>query len=134
MAYNNMFPMGYGQQYYPQYPQMPSQPQQGQMQTQAQNDTMIWVSGLAGAKSYLVAPNSTVRLWDSEAPVIYIKSADASGMPSMRILDYKERKAEQPQIEVPAMQGNDFVTHAELEDLKTQLAEKIENMKGELGA
>ena len=52
----------------------------------------IWVIGEAGAKSYLVAPNSTVDLWDSEAPVIYIKSADASGMPSMKVLDYTVRE------------------------------------------
>jgi len=52
---------------------------------------IIWVQGEAGAKAYLVAPGSTVQLWDSENPVIYLKSADMSGMPSMRVLDYTER-------------------------------------------
>ena len=42
---------------------------------------IIWVSGEAGAKAYLVAPNNTVQLWDSESQTIYLKSADACGMP-----------------------------------------------------
>ena len=81
MAYNNGFPMTY-QQYYPQY-QPPVQ--------QPQNSGIIWVQGEAGAKSYLVAPNSTVQLWDSESQTIFLKSADASGMPTMKVLDYTIR-------------------------------------------
>jgi len=74
---------------------MQSQPQMAQpMQPQQQdNGGIIWVQGEAGAKAYLVAPGNTVQLWDSEDPVIYLKSADMSGMPSMRILDYTERTA-----------------------------------------
>lgn len=68
-----------------QMPQMPmAQPQQGQQD-------IVWVQGEAGAKSYMVAPGRTVPLWDSENQVIYLKSADQCGMPSMRILDYTER-------------------------------------------
>lgn len=55
------------------------------------NSNMIWVSGEAGAKAYLVAPNTTVQLWDSEAQHIYLKSADASGMPTIKTLDYTIR-------------------------------------------
>ena len=81
MAYNNYFPMGY-QQYYPQMQGVQNLPQQNQPQ---QNNGIIWVQGEAGAKSYLVAPNSTVTLWDTESETIYIKSADASGMPNMKV-------------------------------------------------
>ena len=84
-AYNGGFPMSY-QQYYPQY----QQTYQPQVQ-QSANSSVIWVQGEAGAKSYLVAPNNTVQLWDSESQTIYLKSADASGMPSMKILDYTIR-------------------------------------------
>lgn len=68
------------------YPQMYSFP------TQNQQNGIIWVQGEAGAKSYLVAPNNTVQLWDSESQTIYLKSADASGMPSMKVLDYSIRE------------------------------------------
>ena len=92
MAYN-YFPATYQTPvYYPSQPQ-PQPPQQTQPQTQTQS--LIWVQGEAGAKSYLVAPNSTVTLWDSEQSVIYIKSADSSGMPSIRTLDYTIRGSEE---------------------------------------
>lgn len=58
---------------------------------QKPSNDIIWVQGEAGAKGYLVAPNNTVVLWDTENPVIYVKSADASGIPSMRVLDFEER-------------------------------------------
>lgn len=86
--YNSGFPATYTPYYSPAPVQQPianpaQQPAQG---------SLIWVQGEAGAKSYLVAPNSTVQLWDSEAQVVYLKSADASGMPSMKVLDYTIRE------------------------------------------
>lgn len=130
MAYNNAYPINYPQsypQFYPQYTQIqPNQSQQSQ-----QNNGMIWVQGIAGAKSYLVAPNSTVQLWDSERNSIYIKSADASGMPSMKILDYKER--EQSQSSEPA-EPQTYVTHDELKDFEDRITQKISDFKEKLGA
>ena len=82
--YNGGFPATY------QNPYMQYQPvQQTQQQPQG---SIIWVSGEAGAKSFLVAPNTSVVLFDSEGETVYIKSADASGMPSMKILDYTIRE------------------------------------------
>lgn len=63
-----------------------------QQPTQMYNpNSRKWVQGLAGAKSYLVAPNQTVDLWDSESQTIYVKSADASGLPTLKVLDYTLR-------------------------------------------
>lgn len=78
-------------------------------QQQPQN-SIIWVQGEAGAKSYLLAPGQSVLLMDSESNVFYIKSSDPSGMPMpLRTFDYKERtlKAE--------TQTADFITRAEFE-------------------
>lgn len=69
---------------------------QNQVQNPMSND-IIWVQGEAGAKAYLVAPNNTVTLWDSESSTIYVKSADMNGVPSMRVLDFTERAANAPQ-------------------------------------
>lgn len=90
-----------------------------------QQNSIIWVSGEAGAKAYLVAPNSTVQLWDSEGQTIYLKSADASGMPSMRILDYTFRETQKPQIE--SFEGKTY--YATLEDIKS-LNERICALEG----
>ena len=77
-----------GAQYQPMPQQMPQvQPQQ----PQAGGQSMVWVSGEAEAMAYLVAPNSAVALWDSNSPTIYLKQADASGKPSIKIYDLVER-------------------------------------------
>lgn len=71
------------------HPQM--QMQAPQMPMQAQNNDFIWVLGEVEAVSFPVAANCTVILWDKNNPTIYIKSANAQGVPSMRILDFVER-------------------------------------------
>lgn len=111
MAYN-YFPAGYQPYYQTQNPmQVNAQP--------TQNNGIIWVQGEAGAKSYMVAPNTTVQLWDSESQTIYLKSADASGMPSMRIIDYtiRDNTPKAPNFG----QQSDFVTRSELQDVVNQI-------------
>lgn len=129
--YNNGYPMTYPQMYY-QMPaggsQMPSQP------TQQNNNGIIWVQGEAGAKSYLVAPNNTVQLWDSESQTIYLKSADASGMPSMRILDYTIRDQEQRNSPVQQAAQVNYATMQDIEELRAQinsLSKQIKEAKHE---
>jgi hypothetical protein len=41
----------------------------------------IWVQGIAGAKSYPVAPGHSTPLFDSEDLKVYIKTVDQSGVP-----------------------------------------------------
>ena len=105
MGYFNGLPVGY-QQMMPQYPQ----------NMQAQQTGPIWVQGEAAAKSYLVAPGCTVPLWDSEEKVIYLKSADASGMPSMKVLEYQIRG------ESGGEQKPEYATKADLDALAERVA------------
>ena len=103
-------------------PSMPSQPMQ------QQSSQIIWVSGEAGAKSYLVAPGNTVMLLDAENSVFYLKSADASGMPlPLRIFDYKERTTTAQQAFSGVVTGetinlDDFVTRKEFDQWKASMA------------
>ena len=122
MAYFNGYPATYPQ-YYPQFQQ--NQPVSVQNNAQNTQNGIIWVQGEAGAKSYLVAPNNTVQLWDSESQTIYLKSADASGMPSMKILDYTIRDlAKNPanSLSNPSM-GNlsDFATKSEIAAISAEI-------------
>ena len=55
------------------------------------NNQLIWVQGEEAAKAYMVAPNSTMVLWDTDSPVIYLKQCDSMGRPSMTILDFTVR-------------------------------------------
>lgn len=101
---------------------MPSQP------IQQQSSQIIWVSGEAGAKSYLVAPGNTVMLLDAENSVFYLKSADASGMPlPLRIFDYKERTTAAQQafggsVTAESVNLDNFVTRKEFDELKASIA------------
>jgi hypothetical protein len=127
MAYNNYYPAGYQPMYYPQAQQM----QNNQMTQQQNTNGMIWVVGENGADSYLVAPNQTVLLWDSTAPVIYLKSADNLGRPSKRILDYKERGALAQ--EGTGLAVSDFATKEDVSLIREEidsLRAKFEDMKG----
>lgn len=105
------------------------------VQTPSQtNNGLLWVQGEAGAKAYLVAPNNTVTLWDSESPTIYIKSADINGMPSMRVLDFTERTTNAPKIptEHICKCGDKFVSKEEFNALQAKfddLADKFEEVK-----
>lgn len=128
MAYNNYFPAGYQpMQYYPQNQQQ-MVPQQ---QTQQNISSLTWVQGEGAAKSYLVAPGSTVALFDNESQTIYIKSADASGMPSMRILDYTFRDSA-PQNKA-VLSESDFAKQSDVDYLKGEieaLRAKFADMEG----
>ena len=112
MAYN-YFPTGYQP-----YSVVPSQ------QNSTQQNARIFVQGETGAKGYLVAPNSTVVLWDTESPTIYIKSADTSGMPSMRVLDYQERGVQEtPNVEYATKEDIDAL-RKEIEKMREKEAKK----------
>ena len=117
MAYFGGYPATYQPMYQQSVPaagmNYGNQPQQGQQ------GGIIWVQGEAAAKSYLVAPGSTVQLWDSEEKVIYLKSADASGMPSIKILDYTIRGEENAKAE-PAPE---YATKADLDALAAKVKE-----------
>ena len=112
-------------------PSMPSQP----MQVQQPNNGLIWVQGESGAKSYLVAPNATVMLMDSEGERFYLKSADASGMPlPLRIFDYKERTTSAQQafggsVAAESVNFDNFVTRKEFDELKASIASQTTTKK-----
>lgn len=98
-------------------------PQQMPLPQTAQNG-INWVQGEAAAKSFPVAPGAIVTLWDSEQPVIYVKSADNTGMPTMRIMDYTERvqATRMPQNVTNAV-PQDYVTREEFAALAARMDE-----------
>lgn len=135
MAYNNGFPVGYqpAQIMYPQPSYQQPVQQQPQPVQQAQTNPMIWVQGETGAKSYLLAPNTTLPLWDSERQTIYLKSADASGMPSMKILDYtirNDNQAQQPPVQIMEEQKQvEYVTKEEFNKFEKDIKSQFRNIR-----
>ena len=136
----NYFPATY-QQYYPQqnYAQQNYQSQQ----TYPQQSGITWVDGVSSAKAYPVANGTSILLMDSNENAFYIKSADQSGMPSVRIFDYSERtvaQTQQPQVaqpqeqvaEAPEIDLSIYVTKDEfkneLKKVATDIEKKIETL------
>lgn len=119
MAYNYQNPYQTPnpyQNYFQQPTPMPTPMQQ------PQSNSIVWVQGEAGAKSYLVGAGNSVLLMDSEESVFYIKSTDASGMPlPLRIFEYKE-KSVTPKANAEQISTDMFVTHEELEKRLQELA------------
>lgn len=120
-------PMGQFNQQYQQ--PIGQQMQQAPMQTQPTND-FLWVLNENEATSYPVAPNNTVTLWDKNLPTIYIKSVNAQGVPSMRILDFTERAATASKTpSAPSFNSpNNFVTLDSFNALKCD----VEALRGKL--
>lgn len=121
-------------QYKGQYQQMPMQQpmmqqpvqqmpmQMPQTQMSGAND-MIWVLSEGEAQSYPVAPNNSVILWDKNSDVVYIKSVNAQNVPSFRVLDYKERTADnapKTTAEHECKCGSKFVSKEDFKALKSE--------------
>ena len=131
MANPYMGGYNYGQYYNPLQPQMDrlaqmqAQYQQQQPQVPQTNQGILWVQGEAGAKSYLVAPNTSVLLLDSENSQFYIKTTDQAGMPTLRTFVYQEvTEAPQNAQKQPETDLDDkYVTRQEYNDLRDKYEE-----------
>lgn len=141
MAAYPYYPVSYGNPYQAIYPAS-YQPvvQSPQVQQQAQQPAttsgIIWVSGMQEAQMYPVAPNNAVALWEQSGKIIYLKTADATGKPTLKIYDLIERTetaaaaSPAPDVKVPA-----YVTKEELSEILSVmkgLTGEVEQMKGDL--
>lgn len=146
MAYPNFYQGGYYPQYQNgavpdmlnqykgQYQQMPMQqpmmqqpvqqmPIQMQPTQMSGANDMIWVLSEGEAQSYPVAPNNSVILWDKNSDVVYIKSVNAQNVPSFRVLDYKERTADnapKTPVEHKCTCGDKFVLKNDFQALQSE--------------
>lgn len=96
------------------------QPNMQQAPQQQAAPSIVWVQNEMEAANYLVAQNSAVTLWDSNSPVVYLKQADASGKPSMKVYDLVERT----QRPVQAMTV-EYAPLSRLEALEARLNELV---------
>lgn len=115
--------------------QLQAQQYQPMQQPAQSNQSLIYVQGEAAAKSWMVGAGQSVLLMDSENPVFYIKSADASGIPlPLRVFDYTERTQNTsqnvPQATNPAQIDLDgkYVTRAEYDDLQGKYMEILDKL------
>lgn len=98
------------------YPQQPGMNNQQFFQQQEQPQNLIRVNGLEGAKAYQMSANSTVALFDANNDLMYVKSTDGAGFPSIRTFTFSEL-----QEEPKTAQNVDYISREEFEEFKKEL-------------
>ena len=78
--------------------------------------SLIRVNGIDGAKAYQMPANSTVALFDTNEDIMYVKSTDGAGFPSIRTFSFTEIKEN-----TKATQNTDYISRQEFEEFKKEL-------------
>ncbi len=139
MAYNN-----YGQMYNP-YSGYPVNPQNvsyayntpAPMPQAQQNAGMIWVDGEVGAKAFQMPQGwpvgTPIALWDTNDPMIYLKSINQMGMPNpLQKIRYQMEESQQQSGYLPTsgpMSGAAETNYVTKDDLNKKVNELKEMMK-----
>ena len=83
---------------------------------QEQTQNLIRVNGIEGAKTYQMSANSTVALFDSNEDIMYIKTTDGAGFPSIRTFNFVEITQNEK------LSGSqDYISRQEFEEFKKEL-------------
>lgn len=96
-----------------------------QMPVSQPSNGLIRVTGIDGAKAYQMPPNSVAALFDDSYDIMYVKSTDGAGFPTIRVFDFYEHKEETP-VQQQTVNVENFATKQELQNLRSQ----IEEVKG----
>lgn len=88
MAYNPNLYLPNVQNYQPSWLYTPSvtQPVNG----------LVSVTGIEGARAYQLPPNSSMPLFDANEDMLYVKTTDAAGYPTIRAFSFQPVQGEQP--------------------------------------
>lgn len=122
MAFGNYYPY-FTQQYQAPAPQV------------QQIGGITWVQGEAGAKAFAVRPGESAFLMDSENPMAYLKSADMTGMPSMRYYSVTELTGDQIPGASQQASKSGYATTDEVQALRediTKLRKAIKTLKSSM--
>lgn len=112
MAYNPSIYQPYGQQQSWMYQPTQTQPVNG----------LVSVTGIEGAKAYQLPPNSAMPLFDSNDDVLYLKTTDGAGFPTVKAFSFSPIEQPQPQA--------DYATRDEL----AKFEEKLDEVMAKLDA
>lgn len=79
-------------------------------------NALVSVTGLEGAKAYQLPPNSSIALFDGNADLMYVKTTDAAGYPTIRTFRFE------PVEQAPAPQA-DYVSREDFDALVKRVEE-----------
>lgn len=101
--------------YQPQYQNQYQQPQQNYI-------PLTFVSGIEGAKAFIVAPNQVVFLKDSDSDLIFQKKADAQGKYEMKAFHMTEVNSDNNTV----TNSSNYITKNDLNALESIFTNKID--------
>jgi len=97
-------------------------PYMSQVQSYGPRQELVRVTGIDGAKAYQMGPNSSAALFDANDDLLYIKSTDGAGFPSLRTFRFTEVQS------APAHDDRaDYVTREEVSKLVKKAIEEAFN-------
>lgn len=91
----------------------------------ASSQQLTRVNGLEGAKAYQMGANSTVALFDANEDLMYIKTTDGAGFPTIRTFQFEELAPTQMSV----AKNNDYVSREEMEEYVQQFIQKQSKTK-----
>lgn len=125
--YNNYGNYPYGNPYQTfqnnNYNQQPQTMQPQQTQQPIPFMPLTFTSGLVGAKAYIVAPNQTVFLKDSDtnSNLLFEKSADSYGRYTLKAYELTEINIDEIGKEKVSKPSIEYATKEEFEEFKKQI-------------
>lgn len=120
---------GYTQPYTP-TPQYNNYQTQQQTQPQQTYIPLTFVNGEVGAKAFIMQPNSTIYMQDSDSDKLFIKKSDAQGKSTMRKFKLVELDENDQTIEnkVQKDMSSNFISKEQLEALKQEFEGKLSEL------
>ena len=124
---------GYNNYYYPNQQQAP----QPQMQTQIQQPNYLpltYVNGEEGAKAYIVSPNTTIYLRDSDSNKLFIKSSDNNGkyaIETYELISFGEN-SQKRQNSSETIDPNQFISKDQLSALEEKFEAKLSKLQSKI--
>lgn len=78
---------------------------------------LVSVTGIEGAKAYQMPPNSSMPLFDGNEDLLYVKTTDAAGYPTIKAFRFEPVEQAAATTTPPA----DYVPRAEFDELVEQV-------------
>lgn len=144
--YTNPYTNTYGG-YYPQsnYPQPNYNNAYNYQQMMAQQQTMpqiqqpnylplTYVNGEEGAKAYIVSPNTTIYLRDSDSNKLFIKSSDNNGKYTIEAYELTPigENSQKAQISHESIDPNQFISKEQLSALESKFDAKLGKLQSKI--
>lgn len=84
-------------------------------------ESLIRVTGLEGAKAYQMPPNSTAALFDGGEDLMYIKTTDGAGFPTIRTFRFEA-------LDTISNGSESYISKGEFEVFKKEVMNHVEQL------